>query len=50
MSCLLNTYGKITNLNNIINFLSPPDSNQDDKNETEKISGIFFLKYFNNNN
>ena len=42
MSCLLNTYGKISNLNNIINYLTPPDSNNDlnqddDLNETENF-------------
>ena len=40
MSCLLNTYGKITNLNNIINFLIPTDSKTDlnnpDDNSNEK--------------
>ena len=46
MSCLLNTYGKITNLNNIINFLTPNELSNNDEiisNESDKIYGKFFF-------
>ncbi len=43
MSCLLNTYGIITNLNNIINFLIPTDSKNDllDDNLNEKSKKVY---------